>query len=85
MAKQRLFRAIDKVQVIPAVKTETLVAKALSNTMRELLVAAGVTTHKGFYDMFADKMENQAEKMYDALGIEEIVLEDADDEADLAE
>lgn len=83
LAKGRLINAIEKVQIIPAVKTETLVAKALSNTVREILIDAGVTTAKEYYNTFADKMESQVDKVYELFGIEVIEIED--DEADITD
>ena len=79
LAKGKLHAAIDVLHQYPSVKTEAFIAKALTNTVREILVEAGVTTHKAFYDKFTAKVEDKIEIVQDMLGVEPVDSADTDD------
>ena len=69
LAKGKLHDAIAVLHQFPQLKTEVMIAKALSNTVCTILVEASVTTHKAFYDTFTEKVEDKIEIVQDMLGL----------------
>lgn len=77
LAKTRLYGAIDSLHQYSTIKTEAMMARALSNTVQELLVDVGVTTDEIFYNTYARKVLDKVEQVQDMLGI---IPEDSEEE-----
>ena len=80
LAKQKVHDAISRINGYPNIDNAGYIARATTNTIKDLLVAAGVASEVGFYNLYTEKLLAKEEQIADMLDIDLAQdLEDAEE------
>lgn len=82
LAKGRCHNVIDRINGYPNIDNAGYLARATTNTVKEILVNAGVTTEANFYNQFTEQLLAKEGQIADMLDID-LDEADADAEAEL--
>lgn len=70
IAKERCHKVIDSINSYPSVDNAGFIARATTNTIKQLLVNAGVTTEVNFYNTFTENLIVKEEQICDMLDMD---------------
>ena len=82
IAKGKCHDVIDRINGYPNIDNAGYLARATTNTVKQILVNAGVTTEVNFYNLFTENLLIKEEQIADMLDID-LSETDADAEAEL--